>query len=468
MMEYAIVDIETTGGYAAGSGITEIAVLIHDGKEVTDRFESLVNPGRPIPLAIQLLTGINDDMVAYSPSFADLAPRLWQLLEGRVFVAHNVNFDYSFIRHHFELCGKVYTAPKLCTVRLSRKLRPELKSYSLGRLCDALQIPVTTLHRAGADAAATAELFGRLLQWDTEGAVAAMLKVKSKDQVLPPNLAREDFDALPSAPGVYYFLDQYGKAVYVGKAADLKKRVATHFTGNNPLPQRQHFLRTIHNIRFERCGTELMALLLEAQEIKKHWPAFNRAQKNREPKFGLYRYEDQNGYMRLAVGKYAGNQLAEHVFGREVEARNMLYKLVRNFNLCPQFCSLQHDLFDLGLMEGNITTCACQHSTDEYNARVHTALEQFRKDLPSFILIDRGRHACEQSCVWVEQGNLYGMGYIDQEAQLHTPADIKTLLQPVAGNSYMLQLVLNYAAKYPAKVRPLRVGEAVDGLSYPG
>src|SRR5690606_2730999 len=101
-IEYAIVDIETTGGNASGSRITEIAILIHDGEKIIDRFETLVNPEKEIPLPIFALTGINNEMVAHAPVFGDIAEKVYSILENRVFVAHNVNFDYSFIKQQLD------------------------------------------------------------------------------------------------------------------------------------------------------------------------------------------------------------------------------------------------------------------------------------------------------------------------------------------------------------------------------
>src|SRR5690606_28677567 len=98
-MEYAIVDIETTGGYASGGGITEIAILIHDGAKVIDRYETLIDPQQTIPYFIQVLTGIDDRMVQGKPLFGQVAEKIYSMLMGRIFVAHHVNFDYSFIRH---------------------------------------------------------------------------------------------------------------------------------------------------------------------------------------------------------------------------------------------------------------------------------------------------------------------------------------------------------------------------------
>src|SRR5882757_8687089 len=139
---YAIVDIETTGGYAAAHGITEIAVYIHDGEKVVKHFETLINPHQNIPRYITALTGIDNDMVADAPSFEEVAPALFELLNDQVFIAHNVNFDYSFIKHQLKFCGFDLTAKKLCTVRLSRKVFPGLASYSLGNLCRSLEINI--------------------------------------------------------------------------------------------------------------------------------------------------------------------------------------------------------------------------------------------------------------------------------------------------------------------------------------
>ena len=134
--EYAIVDIETTGGNASGSRITEIAIIIHDGIQVLDRYETLVNPQKEIPLPIFALTGINNEMVRDAPIFDDIAEKVLEMLTGRIFVAHNVNFDHSFVRHELGRAGLKWTAKnKLCTVRAARKIKPGLPSYSLGNLC---------------------------------------------------------------------------------------------------------------------------------------------------------------------------------------------------------------------------------------------------------------------------------------------------------------------------------------------
>src|SRR3954468_15629602 len=255
---YAIVDIETTGGYASNNGITEVAIVLHNGKAIEGRYQTLINPRQKIPVYITALTGINQSMVADAPAFNEVASNIHRLLNDRVFVAHNVNFDYSFLKHHLQAAGLDLNCSKLCTVRLSRQVFPGLPSYSLGNLCRHFDIPVTERHRAGRDVTATSILFEHLLTNGAQTFIERSLK-RSKEQSLPPHLPREKVDCLPYGPGVYYFHDAKGKVVYVGKAKNVKYRVSSHFTHNGAGRQRPEFLRTIHDISYQSCATELMA-----------------------------------------------------------------------------------------------------------------------------------------------------------------------------------------------------------------
>lgn len=165
---YAIVDIETTGGYAAANGITEICIVLSDGQSVTGKYSTLVNPGQPIPPYISAMTGITNQMVATAPGFGEVAEHIFNLLQDRIFIAHNVSFDYSFIKSHLQEAGFELNTPKLCTVRLSRKIVPGLPSYSLGNLSRSLGVTIRDRHRATGDAEATTEIFHLLVTRDTE------------------------------------------------------------------------------------------------------------------------------------------------------------------------------------------------------------------------------------------------------------------------------------------------------------
>lgn len=446
---YAIVDIETTGGHASANGITEIAICIHNGKKVIERYSTLVNPRRDIPIYISALTGITNEMVQNAPPFEDVAHDVYHLLNNKIFVAHNVNFDHSFVRYHLAAAGYELQCNKLCTVRLGRKIIPGLPSYSLGKLCRHLGIENESRHRAAGDAEATAQLFSLLLQSDKGNHIPQALKQTSKEQLLPSNLPKQDVEALPQSPGVYYFHDQKGKVIYVGKAKNLKKRVCSHFTGNNPGPQRQEFLRNIYNITFQRCGTELVAFVLEAVEIKRLWPKYNRSLKRFEHAYSLYAFEDQRGYMRLAIDKHRKLTGAIYSCNTLFEGRSILMKLIDTFGLCPKLCFIQNNTAECsGVNTGN---CACEghESVTDYNQRVSLAINELNKVLPTFAIRDAGRTDDEHSCLLIEKGKFYGMGYISHYFDADSLDQLKNHLTPYPGNDYIRNMVDSYAIRYP-------------------
>lgn len=452
-MLYAVVDIETTGGYAAQHGITEIAILIHDGKQAIDRYQTLINPHQAIPIYIQALTGIDNEMVSLAPDFRTVSSEIYTLLHNKVFVAHNVNFDYSFLKHHLDACGFALNCKKLCTVRLSRKLFPGLPSYSLGKLCSSLNVPLTNRHRAEGDASATAIILSMLIDKDQDGLINDTLKRSSKEQTLPPNLLRTEIDKLPNSPGVYYFKDQKGKVVYVGKAKQLKKRVCTHFTGHSISSQRQNFLKSIHHIDYQTCGTELMALILEAAEIKKLWPENNRAMKRFEQKYSLYHFEDQNGYIRLGIDKYRANGTVLYSFNNLLEGHQLLRAIVADHSLCEKLCFIQTQKLACTGHENGTCQGACigKESVALYNFRVKRAMQQLHNLLPSFALIDNGREHDEKSCLWVEKGKFYGMGYISNHVDISDLEMLKSTITPYPSNDYILNMILSYGDRFPQK-----------------
>jgi len=449
---YAIVDIETTGGHASANGITEIAICIHNGKKVVERYETLVNPQRDIPIYIQALTGINNDMVRKAPTFDEVAADIYHLLNGKVFVAHNVNFDHSFVKYHLTAAGYDLQCNKLCTVRLGRKIMPGLPSYSLGKLCHYLGIENESRHRAGGDADATSKLFSILLQNDKDGHITNALKQRSKEQVLPPNLDKTYIDKLPWMPGVYYFHDEKGKVIYVGKAKNIKKRVCSHFTGNNPSQQRQGFLKEIHSISYQECGTELIAFVMEAVEIKRLWPKYNRSLKRFEQGYALYDYIDQRGYVRLAVDKHRKFQMPLYTCNSLLEGYNLLSRLIEEFDLCPKLCFVQKNNAECSGAYKDRCACTGHMPPDEYNAKIAIAIASLNEALPTFAIRDKGRNYDEQSCILIEKGRFYGMGYITTDNIADNLHQLKTYLTPYPGNDYIRNIVSSYAERYPERM----------------
>lgn len=451
---YAIVDIETTGTYAAANGITEISIHIFDGEKLVEKFETLINPRQPIPHYIQAMTGITDKMVETAPVFGTVAEKIYTLLEGKIFVAHNVNFDYSFVKSHLAEAGFILNSKKLCTVRLSRKIFPGFASYSLGNLCHSLGITIKNRHRAGGDTEATVKVFRLLLQHDKEQHIAKSLQRNSKESVLPPNVPKEHFEQLPYTPGVYYFHNEKGKIVYVGKANNIRYRVNSHFSNNSESRQKQNFLKHVCAISFKPCATELMACILESTEIKKLWPVFNQSQKRWEDVYGIFNYEDQNGFLRLAIEKNKQRLIPVYSFHYLVDGHAILRKVIKEFNLCPKLCFMQKDQVDCEGIKERFCLGACRQEElpASYNKRVLQAIESL-KNQPSFAIIEKGLNGDDQSCILVTEGRFYGMGYIPSDLAINDHETLKELLTPYKENLYIRNLISGYAARFPGKVK---------------
>ena len=443
-MNYAIVDIETTGGHASANGITEIAVYIHNGERVVKHFETLINPQQLIPKFITSLTGIDNGMVADAPTFDEVADVLFELLNGNIFIAHNVNFDYSFVKHQLKQCGYDLTAKKLCTVRLGRKVFPGLPSYSLGNLCRSLKINIENRHRAGGDAKATVKLFEYMLANGAQAQVDLMLKRTSAEQWLPMNLDKEVIDKLPSRPGVYYFHNSKDKIIYVGKAINIKKRVSSHFTHNDTDQKRQHFIRNIYKVSFKPCATELEAIVLESTEIKKLWPRYNKSQKQPQVKYALYSFEDNRGYIRLAIDKKKKNFPHLYNFNFLNEGLVLVKKMVDEFKLDARLCFLDKTPFtqkDANALE----------PPGMYNLKIKKALDALSENLPTFVLVDEGIKEEEKLCLLVERGSFWGMGYLPKAFPVSNCSELKNLLNPYADNDYIRNNIYSFAEANPHK-----------------
>ncbi len=433
-MQFAIVDIETTGGFPEQHGMTEIAIVLHNGTEVEGRYETLVNPHQPIPPYIANMTGISDKMVAAAPSFEEVAPHIFNLLKDRIFVAHNVNFDYSFVKYHLQKAGYQLNTSKLCTIRLARKVFPGFRKYGLGHLCRELNITITNRHRAGGDAIATAQILDLVLQNNGFRLIKELLKRDNHNQTLPAHLPETQVKDLPQLPGVYYFHDQKDKVIYVGKAKNLKKRVLSHFTGLDTSKKRQELLRTVYRISHVECPTEFIASLFESVEIKRLWPAHNKSQKRFEQVWGIYVFEDNRGYQRLAIDKKRKYLKPILSFALLADAHRMLWKLVKTFELNPALCFL------------DLTPQNEWPEVAEYNDKVAEAIQWTTEQKETFIIRDKS------ACVLVENGVFYGMGTPESAIQIEAIDLLKEQLTTYPENEAIRSMIRNFTERYPAKV----------------
>ena len=448
---YAIVDIETTGGHPDRDRITEIAIVLHDGTQVVERYETLVNPGRSIPYEITRLTGISDEMVRDAPKFHEVARQIIEFTEKAVFVAHNVRFDYSFVKSAFKDLGYTYQRKTLCTVRLSRKAFPGYPSYSLGKICHNLGIQIKSRHRAMGDAEATAQLFGMIVaqQEGQEGEEAAedanWLTDEIKSQTLPPRISRAQVLALPEATGVYYFHDEFGNVIYVGKSINIRKRIIQHFQVDYKSRKSVEFKGSIADITYELTGSELVALLLESDEIKRIRPRYNSQQKRSRavPFYGLFDEVDEQGYINLRVERLLPGMEPLTTLDSLMKAQQFMYRRIEQFSLCLQKCGLHKTggpCFNqqIRLCHG---ACTGAEPPEAYNARVRQAIERFSFENESFFIVGKGRDDGEQSVVCIERGQYIGFGYFQPEFLAATLENLRASIRPYPHNRDIQRII---------------------------
>ena len=448
-MMYAVVDIETTGGSPKHEKITEIAVIIHDGNSIVDEFVTLVNPEKYIPPHITALTGITNEMVAEAPKFYEIAAKIVKLTENKTFVAHNVGFDYGFIKNEFKSLGYRYQRDQLCTVRLSRKLIPGMKSYSLGALCNELGIINSDRHRAAGDASATVRLLEILMDLNTHSGLGLFDDIYLRFKNLNPFLHIDDIKNLPEETGVYYFLDEQRNIIYIGKSKNIKSRVMTHL--NNQASKRAiELVQKTAEINFELTGSELIALLKESAEIKHYKPLYNRAQRRSLFQYGLHHFYDDSGYINFILKKNDAETKAPLLsFSSKKEAVKYLNTQIEKYELCQKLFGLYKSngsCFHFELMNCK-GACIGMESASDYNQRAQKLIEALTYEKENIILVDSGRRLDEFSVVMIESGKYRGFGYVDASESISDPEQVNDYINKYSDNHDIQSILRSYLKK---------------------
>jgi DNA polymerase-3 subunit epsilon len=447
---YAIIDIETTGGSARLEKITEIAVYQHDGKKITGEFSTLINPERNIPYFITNLTGITNEMVENAPKFYEVAKEIIELTKGRTFVAHNARFDYSFIREEFKSLGFNYRRSVLDTIALSRKLLPGHRSYSLGNLCKELSIHINGRHRAAGDALATVRLFEMLIERDTEvnGERSNLIR-NTLISKLNPGLDLAKIRDIPDEPGIYYFYNEKGVLIYIGKSRNIRQRVSTHLS-NNSTNRSMEIRDQIADIDWELTGSELIAFLKESAEIKRNRPLYNRAQRRTSFNWGIYSFTDDGNYINFRYGPTNHDDPPLSVFTSKEKAKSKLISLLEHYGLCQKLTGLYECdgpcfHFQVGICRG---ACCGAETASEYNLRAKKAFDEFVFSRNNFFIIDKGREPEERCAVKILNGKYAGYGYFNISEMGFGLSAVHDCIEPAKDNRDIQVIIKQYLRSY--------------------
>jgi DNA polymerase-3 subunit epsilon len=381
----AFVDLETTGGAATEDRVTEIGIVQVDEDGVRE-WSSLVNPQVRIPPFIQSLTGITDDMVSDAPTFAELADEVSDMLDDRVFIAHNARFDYGFLKNEFRRTGHDFRPAVLCTVRLSRKLFPGFSRHNLDALAERHRLEVSQRHRALGDAQLIWQFWNRLHETHAPEAIDDAVSKLLSRPTLPSRLDALRVDEIPSTHGVYLFYGENDLPLYVGKSNNLRRRVLQHFSSDHVSSREMKLMQQVERIDWIETAGEVGALLKEADLVKKLLPTHNQLLRENEDLCAwrlawrkgrvvpmLVRSDDMFfGFDTDTYGLYNGTR----------QARTVLRALADEHGLCQVLLGLEKGSDGKPCFSSQVGkcrgVCAGRESIDEHNARVRAALDPLR------------------------------------------------------------------------------------------
>ncbi|WP_292995114.1 exonuclease domain-containing protein [Nitrosomonas sp.] len=381
---YVLLDLETTGATPTQDRITEIGLIRYENGIEVGRWTTLINPEVSISPFIQRLTGITQSMVKNAPTFFEVRNTLLDLVDGAVLCAHNVRFDYGFLKNEFKRIGITFQKKLLCTVKLSRKLYPQHKGHGLDAIIERFKLVCENRHRAMGDtemmAAFIAAAFNELGENTVQEAVLALLK----QQAIPANLDQLEIYAIPDTFGVYLFHGE-SALLYVGKSVTLRTRVLSHFQADHSSAKEMRIAQEIKRIEYRVTSGELGALLLESHLIKEYQPIHNR-QLRRERQLCAWQVSDDPAARPLVTLIYESDidwTTLDNVFGTfktKRQALEILNKLADEYGLCDKALGLEKGSgvcfsHQLKHCKG---LCADKESAESHRLRLLTALSGYK------------------------------------------------------------------------------------------
>lgn len=379
------VDIETNGLNHVRGRVIEVAAIRVERGEIIQSFRSLIDPETELPYYITNLTGIKTNDLKAAPRFDQIADELSEVLKGAIFVAHNVRFDYSFLKQEFSRVGMPFLPKQLCTVKLSRALHPHEKNHKLADLIRRHGFSYGARHRAYDDAAVLWQFLQYAQEYfppeQLEAAIALQLRSPAVPKDLEPELVRN----LPETPGVYIFEDATGQPLYIGKSINIKKRVMSHFGRDHAETKEFKISQAIKHIRTEETPGELSALLLESRLVKDLQPLHNRKLRKVQCLLLARQSLNETGHQMITIEEAieidpaTANDIVA-VYPRRSSVRQSLKDITKTYDLCPKLMGMEKTKGACFMRQLHKCRGACvgEEAAEVYNQRLATAFERQR------------------------------------------------------------------------------------------
>ncbi len=381
--QIAFVDIETTGSRAEYDKVLEIAIICIKDNQIETEFSTLINPQIPFSPFIEMITGIKPRDVKNAPSFEEVQDKVFNLLNDRLFVAHNVGFDYGFIKYEFKRLGLSFNVDRCCTVKLSRHFFPEYRSHNLDSLIQRFNFKCENRHRAYSDTSVLWQFYQHLWKTFPADKIETAIKIISKRPGLPAHIDKTLVDNLPENPGVYIFYGEEGIPLYVGKSKNIKDRILSHFANINDSAKERDIAQQLRDIEVLETAGELGALLLEAQLVKKLQPVYNKKLRYYEELVCIMVDKNKDGYSVPTVIKITENNVFNinevlAVHKTKSQAKKHLENTAEHHHLCKVLLGIEKSTsgcfnFKIGKCSG---ACCGKESQLLYNARFSAAFSR--------------------------------------------------------------------------------------------
>lgn len=454
--QFAIISMTTFGYKPDPLRIVQLSISKLRGDYYEPIFTTNINPEERLPNYIQQRTGLTDTILLKAPTFSEVANTILEELENHILVGHNASFLHYALQSEFKYLGYSFKTPQLCTVRLAKKLIPNMTSYELPYLSGVLNIPYTASNTLNDDNA-VAILFQRLILLDDdEMVISKFLEPKvEKEHIAPKNIAYQKLNALPNSPGIYKFQNKKGEVIYVGKAKDIKKRVLSHFY--NTTEKEITLCDATFHIDFETTGSELIALLREADLIDKLDPPFNYIQKKSYVTYHIVPQKNRKGIIQLKIERRPFEHSPTEIFLKKGDAIKRLIELTEKFRLCPLQTGLKSKLGRCSHGEYNECdgVCTGEEEIGLYNFKVENALNYLNNENDNYVLFEKGRTKEERGFVLILHGVYQGYGFLDNSQSVSNLEHLKDMLNPKKHSYHTAKIISSYTKRNPWKIKPL-------------
>ncbi len=345
-MKFAFVDIETSGSHMRHDRIIEIGILRVENDKLTRTYNKLINPEIPVSPFIQELTGIRVDELEYAPTFEQVKEEIMEILDGVTFVAHNVRFDYGFLKNEFRRFGLPFTTKQLCTVKLSRALFPQYRRHNLDSIIDRFNLQIVNRHRAFDDAQILWKFYGYLVDKFSEKKIEKTVEKVMFRPSLPTTITEKHIDTLPESPGVYIFYGPKKLPLYIGKSINIRDRILSHFASDQESTREFNIKQQIREIETIVKAGELGALLVEANLIKKMQPLYNRRLRTVKTIAVMTKGIDKKGFFVPRIEKVSSSDINMGdkilgIFPSKKKAKEYLQRKAEEHGLCQKILGLE-------------------------------------------------------------------------------------------------------------------------------